>query len=351
MNERVEGVRLGGGLDGWGGKVVECMFGWTVRVRGNLIYGKDIMQHVNGSSAFLELPVIVSFPQMRWAFVRFLCLWRCALSFRTSRVLSFFGCMRRLSCWSTDEIHVPMLLSCYSIPFLIFLIFQNLQPSSCTMKRGIGGPQGQNGPSTKRPRIQNEDDFQHAFAQILDVPNFPAAPPTLAAGSEKSLARVPTRKADKEIERLLGLDAHAAPLFADAPDAQNRSGLPREFMAELRRKYQRGEFDGKVMDYYAETLPRGDSANVSGQGGRGLLLRNIMRPEDALPAALVAGPAWRPVRVLGKGGFGEGRWVGGDGVPGRYCHAVACCFSGDRMLPTLYRHFVFRDSAVMERIC
>ncbi len=219
------------------------------------------------------------------------------------------------------------------------------------MKRGIGGPQGQNGPSTKRPRIQNENDFQHAFAQILDVPNFPAAPPTLAAGSE-SLARVPTRKADKEIERLLGLDAQAAPLFANNDlDAGHRSGLPKEFMAELRRKYQRGEFDGKVLDYYAETLPRGDSANVSGQGGRGLLLRSIMRPEDALPAALVAGPAWRPVRVLGKGGFGEGRWVGGDGVLGRYCHAVACCFSGDLMLPTPYRHFVCQDSAVIGDIC
>ncbi len=124
MNERVEGVRLGGGLDGWGGKVVECMMsGWSVRVRGNLIYRKDIMQHVNGSSAFLELPVIVSFPQMRWAFVRFLCLWRCALSFRTSRVLSFFGCMRRLSCWSTDKINGPMLLSCYSILGFFFVFF------------------------------------------------------------------------------------------------------------------------------------------------------------------------------------------------------------------------------------
>lgn len=173
------------------------------------------------------------------------------------------------------------------------------------MKRSMVGLQGQSSPSNKRPKIETEADFQQAFARILEVPDFPAEPPKIVAGSE-SLARVPTLKADKEIERLLGLDVEATPLFANEPDLCNRTGLPKEFMAELKRKYQRGEFDGKVLDYYSDVLPQGDSTNIPGQGGRALLLKSIMRQEDALPAALVAGPAWRPVRALGKGGFGEG---------------------------------------------
>lgn len=173
------------------------------------------------------------------------------------------------------------------------------------MKRSIVGPQGQGSSSNKRPRIQTEEQFQQAFAQILDVPEFPTEPPRLVAGAE-SLVKVPTLDAEKEIERLLGLNSDIQPLFANVKDTNNTSELPKEFQAELKRKYQRGEFDGRVLQYYSDVLPRGDSANVPGQGGRALLLKSIMRQEDTLPIALVAGPAWRPVRPLGKGGFGEG---------------------------------------------
>lgn len=173
------------------------------------------------------------------------------------------------------------------------------------MKRSIAGPQGQYNSSNKRLRIQTEEDFQQAFAQVLDVPDFSTEPPLLVAGPE-SLVKVPTLDAEKEIERLLGLNADAVPLFANETDTQNKSGIPKEFAAELKKKYQRGEFDGKVLDYYSDVLPRGDSTNVPGQGGRALLLKSIMRQEDTLPIALIAGPTWRPVRALGKGGFGEG---------------------------------------------
>ena len=176
------------------------------------------------------------------------------------------------------------------------------------MKRSIAGPQGQGSSSNKRPRIQTEEEFQQAFAQLLDVPAFPTEPPPLVAGAE-SLVKVPTLDAEKEIERLLGLNSDIQPLFANAKDTNNTSGLPKEFQAELHRKYQRGDFDGKVLYYYSDVLPRGDSTNVPGQGGRALLLKSIMRQEDTLPIALVAGPAWRPVRALGKGGFGEGMTV------------------------------------------
>lgn len=164
---------------------------------------------------------------------------------------------------------------------------------------------GQSGSSSKRPRIQTEQDFQQAFARVLDIPDFPGEPPKLVAGAE-SLVRVPTWEAEKEIERLLGLDAQAKPVFANDTRTPNRSELPKEFAVELKRKYRRGDLDGKVLDYYSDVLPQGDSTTVPGQGGRPLLLRNIMRQEDTLPAALVARPAWRPVRALGKGGFGEG---------------------------------------------
>ena len=127
----------------------------------------------------------------------------------------------------------------------------------------------------------------------------------LVAGPE-SLVRVPTLQAEKEIERLLGIDAQAEPMFASDEDTGTRSELPRGFSKELVRKYERGDIDGNVLDYYADVLPRGDSTTVPGQGGRALLLKSIMRQEEALPTALVAGPAWRPVRALGKGGFGEG---------------------------------------------
>lgn len=173
------------------------------------------------------------------------------------------------------------------------------------MKRSVAGPQGQDKSSNKRSRIQTEEDFQQAFLQVLDVPDFSMEPPLLVAGPE-SLVKVPTFDADKEIERLLGLNADAIPLFANETDTHNKSGIPKEFAAELKKKYQRGEFDGKVLDYYSDVLPRGDSTNVPGQGGRALLLRSIMRQEDTLPIALIAGPTWRPVRALGKGGFGEG---------------------------------------------
>ena len=166
-------------------------------------------------------------------------------------------------------------------------------------------PQGQSTPSNKRPRIQTEEDFQQAFARMLEIPDFPAEPPRFAAGPE-NFVRVPTFAAEKEIERLLGLDAQAKPLFASSTDVRHRSKIPEEFSAELRKKYQRGELDGKVLKYYSDILPRGDSKSVPGQGGRALLLKSIMRQEDALPASLIAGPAWRPVRALGKGGFGEG---------------------------------------------
>ena len=179
------------------------------------------------------------------------------------------------------------------------------QIKSLNMKRGIAGLQGQGSSSNKRPRIQTEEDFQQAFAQTLGVPDFPTEPPPLVAGTE-SLVKVPTLDAEKEIERLLGLNSDIHPLFANGKENNNASGLPKEFQAELKRKYQRGEFDGKVLDYYSDVLPRGDSTNVPGQGGRALLLKSIMRQEDTLPIALVAGPAWRPVRALGKGGFGEG---------------------------------------------
>lgn len=183
--------------------------------------------------------------------------------------------------------------------------FVNLSVDSDNMKRSMAGPHGQNSSSNKRPRIQTEQHFQQAFANVLDVSHFPSQPPMLVAGPE-SLIRVPTLKAEKEIERLLGLDTQAKPLFANQRDARNRSRLPKEFSAELKRKYQRGDFDGKVLDYYSDILPRGDSTTVPGQGGRALLLKGIMRQEDTLPSALIAGPAWRPVRALGKGGFGEG---------------------------------------------
>ena len=173
------------------------------------------------------------------------------------------------------------------------------------MKRSIAGPQGQSSSSNKRPRIQNEEDFQQAFAQILDVPDFPTKPPRLVAGAE-DLVKVPTLDAEKEIERLLGLNSDIQPLFANRKDTNNTPGIPKGFQAELNRKHQRGECDGKVFYYYSHVLPRGDSINVPGQGGRALLLKTIMRQEDTLPLALVAGPAWRPVRPLGKGGFGEG---------------------------------------------
>ncbi len=187
--------------------------------------------------------------------------------------------------------------------------YVNLEIDSDNMKRSMAGPQGQNGSSNKRPRIHTEKHFQQAFANVLDVSQFPSQqPPMLVAGPE-SLMRVPTLKAEKEIERLLGLDTHAKPLFANQMGARNRSRLPKEFSAELERKYQRGDFDGKVLDYYSDVLPRGDSTTVPGQGGRALLLKGIMRQEDTLPAALIAGPAWRPVRALGKGGFGEGMFV------------------------------------------
>ncbi len=183
--------------------------------------------------------------------------------------------------------------------------FVNLEVDSDNIKRSMAGPHGQNSSSNKRPRIQTEKGFQQAFANVLDVSHFPSQPPMLVAGPE-SLIRVPTLKAEKEIERLLGLDTQAKPLFANQRDARNRSRLPKEFSAELKRKYQRGDFDGKVLDYYSDILPRGDSTTVPGQGGRALLLKGIMRQEDTLPSALIAGPAWRPVRALGKGGFGEG---------------------------------------------
>ena len=173
------------------------------------------------------------------------------------------------------------------------------------MKRGMAGPQGQGSSSNKRPRIQTEGEFQQAFAQILNVPDFPTGPPPLVAGAE-SLVKVPTLDAEKEIERLLGLNSDIQPLFANGNDTNNTSELPKEFRAELQRKYQRGDFDGKILNYYSNVLPRGDSTNVPGQGGRALLLKSIMRQEDTLPIALIAGPAWRPVRALGKGGFGEG---------------------------------------------
>ena len=131
----------------------------------------------------------------------------------------------------------------------------------------------------------------------------------LVAGPE-TLIRVPTLEADKEIERLLGLNTQAKPMFADETDTHNRSNLPSEFSAELKKKYQRGDFDRKVLDYYSDILPRGDSTTVPGQGGRALLLKGIMRQEEALPASLIAGPAWRPIRALGKGGFGEGMSFG-----------------------------------------
>lgn len=127
----------------------------------------------------------------------------------------------------------------------------------------------------------------------------------LVPGPE-NLVRVPTLEAEKEIERLLGLDTHAKPMFANGTNIQNRSSLPNEFAAALIRKYQRGVFDENVLDYYSDILPQGDSTTVPGQGGRALLLKSIMKQEDGLPAALVAGPAWRPVRALGKGAFGEG---------------------------------------------
>ena len=177
------------------------------------------------------------------------------------------------------------------------------------MKRSIAGPQGQSNPTNKRPRIQNETDFQQALARILDVPGFPAEPPVLVAGPER-LVRVPTLEAEKEIERLLGVDAQAEPMFASDTDISNRSELPREFSKELVRKYERGDIDGNVLDYYSDVLLRGDSTTVPGQGGRALLLKSIMRQEHTLPTALVAGPAWRPVRALGKGGFGEGMSFG-----------------------------------------
>ena len=173
------------------------------------------------------------------------------------------------------------------------------------MKRSIAGPQGQSSSSNKRPRIQTEEEFQQAFAQILNVPDFPTKSPSLVARAE-SLVKVPTVDAEKELERLLGLNADVKPLFANKNDNNHKSEIPKEFEAELKRKYQRGEFDGKILDYYSDVLPRGDSTNVPGQGGRALLLKSIMRQEDTLPTALVAGPAWRPVRALGKGGFGEG---------------------------------------------
>lgn len=183
-----------------------------------------------------------------------------------------------------------------------------LQIDSYNMKRSMAGPQGQSSSPNKRPRIRTEEDFQQAFARILDVPDFPAEPPLLVAGPE-SLVRVPTLEAEKEIERLLGRDAQAEPIFANSTDARNRSEIPKEFTAELKRKYQRGEFDAKVLGYYSDILPQGDSTTVPGQGGRALLLKSIMRQEDAMPSAMVAGPAWRPVRPLGKGGFGEGMSV------------------------------------------
>ena len=182
------------------------------------------------------------------------------------------------------------------------------QIDSYNMKRSIGGPQGQSSSPNKRPKIRTEEDFQQAFARILNVPDFPAEPPLLVAGPE-SLVRVPTLEAEKEIERLLGRDAQAKPMFANGTDVLNTSGIPKEFTAELRRKYQRGDFDAKVLDYYLDILPQGDSTTVPGQGGRALLLKSIMRQEDAMPSALVAGPAWRPIRPLGKGGFGEGMSV------------------------------------------
>ena len=187
--------------------------------------------------------------------------------------------------------------------------YTNLEQNSYNMKRSMPSPQGQSGSSNKRPRIQTENPFQQAFARILDVPDFPAQPPVLAAGPE-SLVRVPTMKAEKEIERLLGLDTKAKPMFADETKIKKRSRLPDQFATELNRKYQRGDIDGNVLDYYSDILPRGDSTTVPGQGGRALLLKSIMRQEDSLPAALVAGPAWRPVRALGKGAFGEGMSIG-----------------------------------------
>ena len=180
------------------------------------------------------------------------------------------------------------------------------------MKRSIAGPQGHRTSTNKRIKIQTEQDFQHAFARILDVPDFPAEAPTLAADPE-SLVRVPTWEAEKEIERLLGLDSQTKPLFADGKDVRDGSRVPKEFMAELQRKYQRREFDAKVLEYYTETLPLEDSTSAPGQAGRALLLKSIMRQENALPAALVAGPAWRPIRSLGKGGFGEGKSAGKNG--------------------------------------
>ena len=173
------------------------------------------------------------------------------------------------------------------------------------MKRSIADPQGQSSSSNKRARMQSEEEFQKEFAHIRNIPDFPTEPPPLVAGSE-SPVNVPTLDAEKEIERLLGLNAHVKPLFANETGIGKRSGLPKEFLAELKEKYQRGELDGRVLDYYSDVLPQGDSTNVPGQGGRALLLKSIVRQEDTLPAALVAGPAWRPVRPLGKGGFGEG---------------------------------------------
>lgn len=131
----------------------------------------------------------------------------------------------------------------------------------------------------------------------------------LVADSE-SLVRVPTLETEKEIERLLGLDSQINPLLADGKDLRDGSRLPKEFVAELQRQYQRRNFDAEVLEYYMKTLPLGDSTSAPGQGGRAFLLKSIMRQENVLPAALVAGPAWRPIRALGKGGFGEGKSAG-----------------------------------------
>lgn len=182
------------------------------------------------------------------------------------------------------------------------------------MKRSIADPQGQSRSFNKRVKMQIEEEFQQEFAHILNIPDFPAEPPPLMAGSE-SLFKVPNWDAEKEIERLLGLNADAKPLFANETNGPKISGLPKEFQAELKKKYQRGELDEKVLDYYSDVLPRGDSTNVPGQGGRVLLLKSIVRQEDTLPAALVAGPAWRPVRPLGKGGFGEGMSIEKSNFP------------------------------------
>ena len=151
-------------------------------------------------------------------------------------------------------------------------------------------------------------------AGFYDFNNLSAVNEATGRDNTAYINRQPRRRISSGRANSEALEQQIDKLLADASPrelaqwglrpGQNAKGIPLGFKLQLRRFVLSGRLREDVVQYYMN-LPRGDSTSFPDPNGVRSPIQAILKQDAAAAESGARRRAWRPGRLLGKGGYGS----------------------------------------------